>query len=352
MVIATGLAFALAILVMVLIKGFADGLYATYTGLLRNTPVDVWIAQEGVKGVMNTSSVVPLAAAERLTKLPEVESVSPLFAVPVIAEVSNRKFPMMLVGYDPASGLGGPWHLSEGRRPLGAGEIVLDGAFAEANQLALGDTFRLMGRAFLVVGMSGGTNSFMSFTAFANWSDVSETLRITDQTSFLLARLREGARLDALREALPAGLAVHTPADLISQSQKTLDRLMGSPLKLLLGVAFLVGLAVIALTTYTGVLQQRQEYAVLRALGYSTLDLALVIGTELAAGALLGITAGVFLAVGTASVIGMLLPAYPVVLTAAGLTQIMLAGLFMGLLGALLPTWRISRMEPASVFRA
>lgn len=349
--IATGVAFALAILVMVVIQGFADGLYITYTGLLRNTRADLWVTEQGVRGVMNTSSVVPLSTVESLTKLPEVESVTPLFALPVIAEVNSRKFPLMLVGYEVTSGLGGPWQLAEGRRPRGDGEIVLDQAFAEANALRPGASFRLMGREFQVVGLSAGTNSFMSFTAFAAWSDVSSVLRTTDRTSFLLVRLREGARPDSIRAAVPAGVAVHTPMDLIRESEKTLNRVMGSSLKLLLGVAFLVGLAVIGLTTYTGVLQQRQEYAVLRALGLSTPGLALVIGTELAVGAFLGITAGVGLAAGAAALIGMMLPAYPVVLTTSGLTQTLLAGLIMAVLGALLPVWRISRMEPAAVFR-
>lgn len=348
----TALAFALAVLVIVLIQGFSDGLHDTYTGLVRQTPVDLWIGERGVQGVANTASSVPATLAAEITDLPGIRSVIPLYAVPTIGEAGGRKVPLMLYGYDLSSGLGGPWSLAAGRPPAAEGELVLDRAFAKHNDLAVGDSFTLQGRDFRVTGLSAGTNSFMFFAVFAERAEVGRLLQAPDRTSFLMVQLDPGASREQVRRLIPPGYAVYTPEDLIDSSVSTLNRVLGGPLYLLLGVAFLVGLAVVSLTTYAGVLERREEYGLLRAMGMTDAGLIWLVMTEVFVSALVGILAGV----GLASVLAVtlsatFLAAYPILVTPESLGATVLMGLLMGLAGALLPLRRILRLDPASVFR-
>lgn len=349
--VSAALSFTLAVLVIVLIQGFADGMYGTYIGLIRNTPVDLWLGETGIKGVVNSSSVIPASLAREVEAIQGVRAVTPLYAVPVIAEVGDRKVPVMLYGYDLASGLGGPWSLAEGRAPAGPGEIVLDQAFAGTNGLQVGDRFALLGKEFRIAGLSAGTNSFMAFAAFAGRTEVGDLLGAQDRTSFLLVQADPGVDLRELRSRMPGGYEVRTGAELVASSEENLGRVMGAPLNLLLGVAFLVGLAVIALTTYSAVLERRDEYGVLRALGMGNGGLAAMVLTETLLSAVAGIAAGVLLAAGLALVLASALPAYPVTVTGAGLARTVLLGLLMALVAALVPLRRISRMDPAAVFR-
>lgn len=347
----TALAFALAVLVMMVIQGFWGGLYATYTGLIRNTPVAFWVGQQGVKSVLNSSSRVPMSLAGEIGAIPGVESVTALHALPVIAEVNSRKVPFALFGYDLGSGLGGPWSLAMGREPAQSDEIVLDQAFAESNGLGVGDTLSLLGREWQIVGLSAGTNSFMSFALFADRVSVGRLAGMADFTSFLLVRTERGMSIEQVRSRLPSGYAVYTSEELVSSSEEVLSSIMGPVLQLFLGVSFLVGLAVIALTTYSSILERQGEYGVMRALGMPDSGLAAVVLTELMASAIVGLAVGSLLSAGAATLIAAALPAYPVVITAQAMRTTLLAGVLMGLLGAGYPVLRVTRMDPATVFR-
>lgn len=349
--VTTALAFTLAMVAIVLIRGFSDGLYETYSGLVRNTPVELWVGGKGVKSTVNAFSLIPARLADPLAAVPGVQSVTGLYAVPVIAEIGGRNLPMMLNGFDRATGLGGPWRLSSGSLPASPEEIVLDQAVAERGGLGVGSAFTVLGREFRISGLARGTSSFMSALAFADRSEVGRLIQAPDQISFLLVRLQPGADPAAVRQAVGPEYEVYTPRQFVAASDETLDGVMGPPLRLLLGVSFLVGLAVIALSTYSGILERRHEYGVLRAVGMPAVGLFAVIATEVAASATLGIGLGAILAAAAATAIGAYLPAYAVVITAPGLGSTALMGLAMGLVAVVAPLWRLTRADPAEVFR-
>lgn len=350
-VLATALAFTLAVLVIILIKGFADGLYHTYTAMVRNTPADIWVSEKGVKGVANSASLLPADLESQITGLPGVRSVTPLLSVPVIAEVGGRRVPFTLFGYDTDSGLGGPWSMDAGRRPDGPGEITLDTAFAADNRLGLGSLFSLVGREFQVVGLTSETSSFMSASAYAGRAEVGGLIGAPDRASFLLVQAEPGAEISRIQAQIPPQYAAHTGEHLRLETEEFLTRSMGAPLNLLLGVAFLVGLAVISLTTYAGILERQAEYGVLRALGMADRSLAAVVLTEVMVSALAGLGVGTVAASLLARLVGLWLPAYPILITWSGLALTLALGLLMGLLAVLLPLRRLVRLDPAAIFR-
>lgn len=342
----TVLAFMLAIVVTLIIRGFSDGLYATYTGLVRNTKVDLWVQEAG-------SGLLPAGLAGAVAAHDGVESVTPLWALPVMADLNDRKIPMTLHGYDTGSGIGGPWRLAEGRAPSGApGEIALDQTLARQQGLAVGDEISLQGRAFRITGLTAETNSFMAFLAFADYGEVGELVGAPGQANYLLVRVKAGTSPEAVRSAIPDGFVVQLPSEVKADREKVVTRVMGAPLALLEWVAILVGLAVIALTTYSGVLERKLEYGVLRALGMTGTKIAGVILTEVAVGAAVGVTVGALVSMGVAAWLSGGVSPYPVFITTAALGRSMLLGLVMGLVAALVPLRRISRLDPAAVFRA
>jgi len=275
-----------------------------------------------------------------------------LYAVAHIADVDERKLPVTIIGYDREHGLGGPWQLAQGRLPEGPGEVVIDRAFSEHFGIAVGSTVDVLGQPLQVTGLSTGTNSFMAFLVFADGGTVQRLIKSTDRASVLMVQLAANANVAQVRRDLPGEYDVYTPAQFERNALNATREIIGGPLSLLEGVAFLVGLAVIALSTYTSVLRRRQEYGVLRTLGVTGLGLVRVVLTEAMVSAVVGTLVGTVAGALAVKAVGSALPAYPIIVTAGGVSQSVALGLVMGAVGALLPLWRISRDEPAAVFRS
>lgn len=347
--IGTALAFALAVLAVVLIAGFADGLYAGVTAFVRNTPAELWVTQAGVRSI--GASQVPVSLAAQVATVDGVKGVYPIYQVQHIAVVNGRNLPVAIFGYDPGNGVGGPWRLTEGRLPANGSEVVLDTVFASKFGISRGDSFAMLGKEFRVSGLSADTNSFMAFAVFMPASELSRLIRADSWVSALAVSVEPGVDLEAMRNRMPAGYEVSTRNELSEAYVENIARVMGGPLNLLMVVAFLVGLAVIALTTYSGVLERRAEYGVLKALGMPLSGLAAIVGTEVLVGAVVGILLGGIVAVAVAVSARLVLPSYPIVITQASLLRTVLMGVAMGLLGAIVPVWRIGRENPATVFR-
>jgi putative ABC transport system permease protein len=142
------------------------------------------------------------------------------------------------------------------------------------------------------------------------------------------------------------GLARHTYAD------RQLDIFTGAVLALL-GVSVLVALIGIASTLGLSVLERAREHALLRALGLTrrrlraTLALEAVLCTAVAAveGTLLGV---VFAWVGVATVVRQIVDSTPLVLPVGQLVLVLVGTGVAGLVAAVLPARRASRVAPAA----
>lgn len=338
-------AFTLAIVVTLVIRGFADGLYASHTAFARNAAADLWVRESGF-------GLLPAALKDEVAAISGVQSVTPLWAIPVMANIADRKIPMTLYGYEVASGAGGPWRVAEGRLPSGApGELTLDQTLARQRGLAVGSELELQGQRFRITGLTAETNSFMAFLAFTEFAEVGKLMGAPGRANHLLVKLKPGVDAEAVRAQVRSGFVVQTTAEVVADREAQVTKVMGAPLRLLEWVALLVGLAVIALTTYAGVLERRGEYGVLRAVGMAGSGIARVILTEVAAGAVMGVAVGGLAAAGVAWVLSQGISPYPVIVTSASLARSVGFGLVMSLVAALLPLRRISTMDPAAVFR-
>lgn len=78
---------------------------------------------------------------------------------------------------DTATGVGGPWSLTEGRNIAAPGEVVLDRILARKNDVHLGDTVDIVDGRFTVVGLSDQTAALGNFYAFISPPDAARLLR-------------------------------------------------------------------------------------------------------------------------------------------------------------------------------
>ncbi|MBI2875098.1 MAG: ABC transporter permease [Firmicutes bacterium] len=345
---------ALSVAIMLILSGMRAGFEQSVVALVENTPAHLWVSDPAVDTVSNVFSLIDEGAAAALRKHPDVEAVHSLYAVPVMADVEGRKRPLMLYGYDVAGGAGGPWRLAEGNRPAADDEIVVDVIFAEQYGLRIGGTLKLLGGEFRITGLSAGTSSFMNTSIFAARTEVARRIAAPGQTSFLLVGLRPGADGQKARDetaALVPGLKVRTRAEMAAATLDNIGGVMQGPFRLLIGIAFVVGLLTTALMLYITTLEKNGEYQVLRALGGTPALLSRLVLEEAALVGLAGAALGLAITVLAARGLAVSAPLYPVVLTPPVVVRTLLLVAVLAAGGALVPIRRVLRLDPSAALR-
>jgi len=342
----------LAMMLILLLNGFLAGIYVQVTAYLDNTPADLVVAQEGVTNLLSATSLLPLNA-EDLAHGPGVERVIPIIAQFVILDIHDEKVVAYMIGYEPERG-GGPWKLEAGRPPTDEDEIVLDGVMARNHGFALGQTIKILGQTFTVVGLSQGTNSWMASFFFVEKRAAEKLLLAPGATSFLLltfepesdpttveARLRRRLRM---AEIVPAATMKQNDLDLLVQ-------VFAIPLRMMVAIAFAVGTAILGMVIYTATMERWQEYGVLKAVGAKNRQLYWLVIQQGLVTALIGVMVGLGLAWLAGQWVMDHNPKFLMILQPQAILPTTLVGLLMGLLAALWPAWQVGRLDPAQVFR-
>ena len=341
---------ALAVMLILLLNGFLGGMYRQIAAYLEHTPGAVVVAQEDVTNLLGATSLLPpgTAAAARSRGA----TVVPILSQFVILDLHDKKQPVYLVGYEPASG-GGPWRLAAGHAPQNNYEVVFDRILAQRHGIALGDTIEMMDRTFTVVGFSEETTSWMTSFIFIRKTAAEALWRIPGGTSFLLVTPPARMTAEALRDRLsdlPGADALLKP-DMIANDARLFARFFSAPLQLMIAIAFLVGTLVVGMVIYSATVERQREYGVLKAIGARNGLLYRTVVAQALVVASVGALVGIGLAAGIAQLIMALRPQFLIVLEPAAVAWSLLAGLAMALLAALVPVRAIAGLAPAEIFR-
>lgn len=343
---------ALAVMLILLLSGFLSGMNRQISAYLDHTPGSLVVAQEGVRNLLGATSLLPTGSADSAREGKGSAAVVPILSQFVILDLHGKKQPAYLVGYDPAIG-GGPWRLAAGREPQADDEVVFDSVLARRHNIALGNKFDIMGQEFTVVGLSEGTSSWMTSFFFIRKTAAESLLRAPGVTSFLLVAPSAGVTAEELKGRLAdlPGTEVLSKREMVANDSKLFARVFSAPLRLMVGIAFLVGTLVVGLVIYTATVERQREYGVLKALGARNGVLYRVVTTQAFMVTSTGSLAGVGLAFGAAQLIMTLRPQFLIAFEPTAIVQAIVAGLAMALLAALFPARVIAGLAPADVFR-
>lgn len=343
---------ALSVTLILVLNGFLAGVYQQSSSYLDNTPGSVVVLQDGVKNFFLGNSMLPSGTVESVREENRVSKVVPLASQFAIFELHGQKQGALMVGYDPTIG-GGPWKLAEGRDVRKDDEVVVDLALAQAHGVALGDEIEVAGRDFEVVGISEGTSMWAAGMMFAKKGAVDSLLRTPGATSVLLLTPEKGTTPEELRDRLSGlpGTNVMLKGKVAGNDQDLFAGVLSGPLRLMVGIAVLVGALVVGLVTYTATIERQMEYGVLKAIGARNHVLYRAVAAQAFIAAGIGSTVGVGLAYGAAQLIMGLRPQFVVVIEAEAVGLALLIGLIMALVGALFPARVVARLAPAEVFR-
>ena len=343
---------ALAVTLILILKGFLTGMNRQITSYLDNSPGSIVVAQEDVVNLLGATSLLPEGVAQRTASIRDVDEAIPILSQFIILDLHGKKQPAYMIGYDSKQG-GGPWELTAGREPRSKREIVFDRIFANRHNLKLGDQVEVMGKDYTIAGLSNSTTSWMTSYFFIRKQDAEELLLAPGATSFLLLKTSSGANLnDVLRRLNDiSGVNALTKKQMAANDLKLFAKIFSAPLKLMVGIAFLVGTMIVGLIIYTATVERQREYGVIKAIGAKNRFLYQIVLTQALFASVAGSALGILLGNGAAQWIMSARPQFLIVFDPVDSGQALLAGLGMALIAAIFPTRMIASLAPAEVFR-
>ncbi|MBL8094071.1 MAG: ABC transporter permease [Anaerolineales bacterium] len=335
---------------VVAMMGLVDGMLASFTSLAGAGQADLIAEQAGASDI--SFSEIDERVAVRLRSRPEVKAVSRiLLAFPAVGDVPI----FFIFGLDPQEPYIQHYRVREGRLPLRTGEIALGRFGAENLEKGIGDTLRLSGTSYTVVGIYENGSSYEDAGGLMLLKDTQELANKPRKVSLLAIQLEDPARATELAPALEALY----PELMITRAEGFTERAQDFQttrvaFNTLIGLTMVVGGVVMTNAMLMSVFERTQEIGVLRALGWRRRR---VIGMVLAESIVLAVFSA-----GVGSLIGVglnwslrFVPAYSSLLTPlyTPWTFVQVLGMAAGLgsLGGLYPAWRAASLQPIEALR-
>lgn len=261
---------ALCIVLMLFLLGVYRGVADGSVDYIRRNPADLWVLQRNATNILRGSSLLTLSHGALLRETGGVRQVSPVLLFLTTVWRGKENATLFLVGYDPATGAGGPPEIVEGRSVRGDEEIVLDRSFAAKYGIRLGDVVRVQDDSLRVRGLSAGTNAFVIQYGFVTLRRAQSLLGFPSIVSLYLVTLLPGATRDSVRHAILEDVPGVEVYDHASFLQNNIREMESGFMPILYAIAFIgavVLTSILTLLLTVIILESRHDFAVMRALG-------------------------------------------------------------------------------------
>jgi putative ABC transport system permease protein len=255
-VIGAGLVFAMTLL----LAGMAASFHTEITHTVRSLAVDAWVLPRGTSGPFTDVGAMPASAVAAVAALPGVTAAGPVEVSPEAAQAGTHYLRITMIGAPPG-GLGSVVP-GRGRRVAASGEAVAD----TRAHAPIGGTIVVAGRTFSVVGLVSG------HTLNGGSPDVWVSLHDAEAVLFGDRALVTGVVTRGVPGAAPAGDEVLTDAaverDTLRPMQSAVQSVDNSR-----QFMWVVAAVIVAALVYVSSLQRVRDFAVLKAMGASSLSL-------------------------------------------------------------------------------
>lgn len=346
---------ALAVLLILVMAGVFAGSEEHAVAYIKNQPADLWMMQAGVENLHMSSSLVPPDVVQRAGQVEGVEQAVGLLYASGAVDLGETQVYSYVFAVGDDEPFGGPWKMAAGRPDPGIDEAVLDRDLAARYGLGIGDPVNLLGQTLHISGLSEETFGIATSITFINKATLASLMGVpVDSASYVLIRPEAGVDLTELAARLQLAVPdvnLLTRQAFIASDQEMIRQMGADIIQAMNGVAYIVGLLVIALTIYTATIERVREYGVLKAIGADAAMLMRVVAAQAFISSGVGFILGVLLAFGVGALITAALPEMLIVINPDEvLRQAPILAVITGL-AALLPIGRILRLDPMIVFK-
>lgn len=264
----TGIALCVVLMLFLLsiYKGSADG----SVEYVRSSSADIWVLQNNATNILRNTSLLPAAYGSTLQSIPGVKSVAPVLFLLSSIKMPGHPASIYLTGYDLQAVNGGPPSIFKGKNVSRDEEIVLDRSFAAKYKIGVGDQVLIKNDTLIVCGLSNGTNMFVLQFAFITMKKSRELIGFPGIVSVFQINIAEGVScsevIKQINNKIPNVSTFDKPTFLDNNQYESKAGILP-----LLFVVIVIGAiiltAILSLILTVNVLEQRKDYAIMKALG-------------------------------------------------------------------------------------
>lgn len=343
---AAGVAVGVGLIVALL--SIAAGVRRTANDLIHVGRSDFGLFQEGAADL--TRSLLPESLARRVASDPGVASVARIFLR--VGTVQGRQS-FLVFGLAPGEFAARRLVVTSGRRARGNEMLVGDRSSLDVRP---GGSVRVDRRRFRVAGLYHTGDRFEDIGAVLPLRVVQELAQRPAEVTTLGISVRPGARprvvADRLEQRFPGLVAVTEPGQAVKVD--TSSRLILNAGWIFSLLALIVGGIAVTNTMALSVFERVREIGILRAVGWPTMRIAGLIVSEAIGIGLCALGAGLGLGYAGAELFtehGGLSALVDPDFTAGVFAWGLAFALGVGLLGAIYPAWRATRLTPVEALR-
>ena len=340
--------------------GIYLGLMATSSVIIDHTPGDIWVTSQNNKN-FDFSQPFPEYIYDHVLSTEGVQSAEKLIvAWGLIKQQQGGTEQVEIIGFNPDSGIGGPWKMKEGHPGAvknGNFIIVDESAKQRLGDIRVGDYRDILFRRLQIVGISEGVRSFTTapfvFTSYKLAQSLVGYIG-PDNTVFVIAKAAPGftvAQVVGNLQGKLKGVDVYTKEEFSRKTRLywTIETGVGFSFLLTIVISFLVGMLIVGQTIYNSTMEHIKEFGTLKALGADNFEIYKIIFSQALINALAGYLISLVLTLASVK----LYQAVGTVMVVNGwLNLVVLAlTLFMCLSAAAVSIRKIKRIDPAILFR-
>jgi len=340
-----------SVILILILLGLYQGWQLQMSRFLNTIPVDLWVGQKGSRDTVHSISLLPRTLEDNLAAIEGASNVAPFVGRQISFELNGKDAHIFLLGMGENNGIK-PYKMVAGESSLENNEVIIDMIFARSENLSVGDTISVNGVDLKITGISSGGNLLVYSYAFAPLETVRKILESDQITNYYLIQ-SSNAQLAKVQ------LGTRFPNLEITEHQKFVENNTGiikqtflPIIGILVVIALAIGILVIGLTIFTATIEKSKEYGVLKAVGYTSLQLFWIAFIQACIAGIIGFIAGVFLAEIIATIGTRFVGGFIVDIGIKEILSVFFITLLMSAVASFIPLRRIISIDPAQVFKA
>ncbi|HEY6250955.1 MAG TPA: FtsX-like permease family protein [Candidatus Angelobacter sp.] len=340
------IAVAVEVTLILLIVGLATGILNDNKARNKGTGADVIVRPPGSSAIIGlTGAPVSIKVADKLRVQPHVVAVSPV----VLQFVSGGNVEV-IYGIDLPSfeAVGGPFRFIEGGPFQGPDDMLVDDYYADGKNAHAGTTVELLNHRFRIAGVVEHGRGGRRFIPIQTMQDL---IGAEGKASMFLVKLDDPANADVVAQQIKEipGMSNYSVMSMREWlSLMTPDHVPGLSafIKVVVGIAVVIGFIVIFQSMYTAVMERTREIGILKSLGASKIYIVRIILRETLVLAIAGIIVGILVSFGARPLLGYKFPTLPVDITFGWIVRATVIAVIGAMLGAVFPAYKAAQKDP------
>ncbi|MEK7238682.1 MAG: ABC transporter permease, partial [Nitrospirota bacterium] len=353
-----GVVFAVALIFAQI--GIYLGLMETSSTIIDHTNGDIWITSKNSKN-FDFSQPFPERKINQVLAAEGIKDAEKLIVTwGVIKQKEGGTEQVEIVGYNPDTGIGGPWKMKTGHfRDVKNGNyaIVDESSMRRLGRFETGDYREILNKRLKIVGTSEEVKSFTTapiiFTSYKTAQNLGSYVG-ADNTVFIIASVEDGYSdkevINRLRRNL-SNVDIYTKDEFSRKTRLywTIETGVGLSFLITILISFLIGMLIVGQTIYNSTIEYLKEFGTLKAIGATNLNIYQIIFSEALINASIGYIIGLIFTLLSIKIYDASEMVFTIKLWVALL--VFFLSLIMCLSAAFFSVRKVRKIDPALLFR-